>query len=456
MHILHTIYIFETFARGGGGGSSSGGGGGGGEGIAAIGYLVGYYLTKLLKKYVKQSVNLVSAGCMVAITMLLASFMLAGSSILGGYILFLIVLGLWMGWYAQIHDVWAKLSKKIKKTNADLEKAKAADVAWDEQTLHAMVSDVFMRYQYDWTRLDSTNMQTYCTPGFAEKSRLLVQTLRDLNRQNAVMNPRIIKIDTLEITDSDDNTKDSFTVIIEAQADDSLIDLNTSQTIYTDKSSFVEFWSFLRNGNGWLLSGIEQSTADKRQANNAVKSFAEQNNMYYSLDMGWLFLPQNGQVFHYRAFGKSDINNHVIGMYDKLLVQVYTYNSNYNKDSRNFVIGQINVPKTYGNILVRPKKKLTQIFSGYDVNPVSGSQQYTLEWQDFNNMYEFFATDGDRLATFELLNPKFMQMMYDLDDSIVLEVVDNIVYFRARQDTSLQAYDALMSLLKQAYKELKL
>lgn len=455
--MFYYIYIFETFARGGGGGSSSGGGGGGGsEGIAAIGYLVGYYLTKLLKKRIKKNVNLVSAGFMVAISVALIILMLTGSSLLGGYIIFLVLLGLWMGWYSAINDVWAKLSKKIKKTNADLEKARASDAAWDEQTLHAMVSDVFMRYQYDWTRLDAANMQTYCTPGFADKSRLLLQTLRDLNRQNAVMNPNIIKIDTLEITDSADNAKDSFTVIIEAQADDSLLDINTRQTIFADKSSFVEFWSFLRSGNGWLLSGIEQSTADKRQVNNAVKGFAEQNNMYYSLDMGWLFLPQNGQVFHDRAFGKSDINNHVIGMYGKLLVQVYTYNSNYNKDSRNFVIGQINVPKAYGNILVRPKKKLTQIFSGYDVNPVNGSQQYTLEWQDFNKMYEVFATDGDRLAAFELLNPKFMQMMHGLDDSIVLEVVGNIVYFRARQDTSRSTYDKLMSLLQQAYKELKL
>ena len=101
------------------------------------------------------------------------------------------------------------------------------------------------------------------------------------------------------------------------------IDTASNTQLFRDASSFTEYWTFQRNQSSWLLDHIEQSTADKSLADNQLAAFAAANNMYYSLDMGWLFLPRYGQLLGNGKFGKSDVNNHVIGMWDKYLVQFY-------------------------------------------------------------------------------------------------------------------------------------
>ena len=459
--MIQLLPVLDFFARGGGGGSSSGGGGGGGGGgeslFVALGYAVGYYGTHSIKKMLgRERAKTVSAIAMVGVTVLLVAIMIIGSSFIGGYIIVMILIGLWIGWYTQIHDVWAKLSKKIRKTNKELAKARQTDSAWDETALHAMVQTVFLQYQDDWTRQDASRLYEYCTADFAQKTTLLLCALTDLHRQNAVMQPRIIKMDTVDMGDNADNNKDWFTVLIEAQADDRLIDVTANKTIFVDNSNFAEFWTFKRSESRWLLSAIEQSTADNKKTNYIIKDLAAQNGMFYSLDMGWLLIPERGQVFLDRTFGFSDINNHVIGMYNNVLMQIYTYNSRRSKKPQDYVIGQITVPKAYGAILVRPKKRFFTFRTVEQVMPTENSQKYTFEWQEFNKKYEVYATDADRLATFELINPKFMQMMHDIDTTLVLEVVDSIIYFRVRHNASLTVYTQLLNLLKQAHKELKL
>jgi hypothetical protein len=96
------------------------------------------------------------------------------------------------------------------------------------------------------------------------------------------------------------------------------------------------------------------------------------------------------------------------------------------------------------------------------MNPKSkprGFQQYSLEWEDFNKRYDVYASNEDTIATFELLNPKFMAQLYDLCPDASIEVVDNIVYFYepltlGRADTA--QYKKYAELLLQAGKELSL
>ena len=345
----------EVFARGGGGGSS--GGGDASYGIAAIGYFIGFYVTKIIRKIVnEEKAKLFSLVAMGLITVIFILFIMISGSFLATYLIALIIAGLWTGWYTQFHGIWDKLKNKIKKADVDLGKAQQADSSWDETKLHELCRATFMRYQDDWTRLDEAKLSEYITANYALKTSLLMQILRDLNRQNAVMNPEIIKIDTVEVHDNADNNQDSFTVLIEAKANDTLINLSTRETIFSDNNTFTEFWTFNRTGNNWLLDSIDQTTADQNNANQTLVQLATQNSMYYSLDMGWLFLPERGQVFKDGSFGVSDINNHIVGTINNILVQIYTYKAKPGKDgSIDYVIGQINVPKYYGNILVRPK-----------------------------------------------------------------------------------------------------
>lgn len=130
----------------------------------------------------------------------------------------------------------------------------------------------------------------------------------------------------IDLQDSDDNTRDSFVASVTTSAHDQLIDVSTEETLFTDNSSFTEYWTFNRSGNDWLLNGIAQSTADASTVNAQLVSLAATNGYEYSEDMGWLFIPKRGQLFGGAQFGTSDINNHIVGLYqDTLLVQIYTY-----------------------------------------------------------------------------------------------------------------------------------
>ncbi|MCA9335123.1 DUF3137 domain-containing protein, partial [Candidatus Saccharibacteria bacterium] len=83
-----------------------------------------------------------------------------------------------------------------------------------------------------------------------------------------------------------------------------------------------------------------------------------------------------------------------------------------------------------------------------------GYKKYTLEWGDFNNRYNLYATDQDKITSFELLNPSFMAWLYDHAEQVSIEVVDNVVYVHCK--SSLQSnYEVMLDILKRAYDELK-
>nr|MBP7775385.1 DUF3137 domain-containing protein [Candidatus Saccharimonas sp.] len=86
-----------------------------------------------------------------------------------------------------------------------------------------------------------------------------------------------------------------------------------------------------------------------------------------------------------------------------------------------------------------------------------GYTKYEFEWPDFNKRYDVYATDADRLATFELLNPGFMAYLYDTDGNICIEVTDNIIYLYKNQKAATSAdYQLMVTLMQKAYKELQL
>lgn len=238
------------------------------------------------------------------------------------------------------------------------------------------------------------------------------------------------------------------TVLFRASAKDTLIDTPTGSTLYKDSSTFTEYWRLIKNDTGWLVDGIDQSTADVSAQRADMVKFATDNKLFYCLDMGWLFLPSRGKLFGKGKFGVSDINNYVVGKWGSYLVQFYTYKA-YGSSSKPIVISQLAVPKSYGGILIQPKK----LFGN---SAPDGYTKYEFEWPDFNKRYDVYATDADRLATFELLNPGFMAYLYDTDEHVSIEVVDTIIYlYKTGSDQTID-YQTVLTILQKAYKELQL
>ena len=434
----------EYFGRSGGGGSSSSGGG---ESILVLlGYVPMHFIGAFLRKKLPILVASV-IGWIVAV--IYAIFWMSFTSI-GFFVGIAALVGIGAGLYSWFDKI-AKLSKKAK---AKLEIAHQNDSAWDIELLNKQSNDIFLKYQSDWSNNDSEAMKAYMTPRCYYHNQLMILALRQLKRRNNVANPVIKSLDLVDVNDDKDDLKDSFTMLINAKAVDDLLDADTNSLMFRDKRPFKEFWKFVRtDGSKWLLDGIAQTTEDLNMYNNTLAAFAESNKFCYSPDWGWLLLPKRGQLFNGGKFGVSDINNHVIGVYNNILIQLYNYIPNPLRSSTkkdNYIISQVALPKTYGNIVVR--KKRTLAFGG-----IKGLTRVSMEWGEFNKRYEVFASDMERVTSFELLNPSFMVKLQELPFELNIEVVDNIVYlYSNKTQATPQNYELLLQILYQAFKEMRM
>lgn len=445
---MDVVSFLNQFASAGGGGSSSSDGG---EFFGAITYFIMYYIAKLFKKFLPRPAAMVITIIIASIlSILIFIVMIMDPSGFAIYVGISLIGGLWVGWSAQMFGFWERARKRFKKADDDLAKA-----GWNEASLHQLASQLFMRYQYDWSMRDTSHFTEYMTPYYASHATLLVQALREMRRYNIMNEVSIIKMDTSAVFDNTDDSQDYFSVIIEAKARDVLMD-ETQKELSVNPKPFIEEWTFQRSGDTWLLANIRPSTEAPQLLETDMRDFAQQNNLYYSLDMGWLFIPARGELFNNGkwSFGFSDVNNHIIGRWGENLVQMYTYvraRNGQQESNKTYLVGQITVPKEYGGILVERKSGIfKRMFAP------KGYTKYEFEWPEFNDRYQVYATDQSRLATFELLNPGFMAYLYDNFNDISIEVIDNIIYFYAQKTGRRGDYERLLELLTKAHKELRM
>jgi hypothetical protein len=442
-------FLPNLFGRGGGGGSGGGSGGGAGGIFVLLGYVPAHYYGVLLHKKLNNPLGVV---LMVIGTLLYATPWM----FLGGYGIFVGLLALvggpagYFGWFSKVS------AKMRKKASVDIAKAASQDSAWDQQALTKYVTQVFYAYQQDWSTFNIERIKTYTTPRFAYHTHLMLAAIYQRSRTNVVENPKLIETFPVEIHDAVDNSQDSVTFYVNASAHDRLIENIDGQKteLFVDNSAFLENWRFVRNGNAWLLDGIDQYTNNQYLHRPDIEAFAAQNGLYYSPDWGWLLLPRRGQLFSGGKFGKSDINNHAIGMYKNVLIELYAYLPKPLSDSRDksqFIIAQAALPKRYESIIVEAreggvKDKLRRTPSGYNA--------LSLEWPDFNRRYRVFATNVEQVTAFELLHPVYMEKLFALPFKVSIEVVDNVVYLYTKDKNA--NYATMYALLKDAFEEMKL
>lgn len=447
---LITLSLLQNFiqnpvlARGGGGGSGGGGGGSGGGGLALIGYVPAHFSTSYLNRRYSRTVAFWGGSLVALLVTSACTFADIGFGIVVG-------LGAGIGVYSGLHNFVARMLSKVKQSKQVVKYAEAQDPVWQEAAVLQRIRAVFLQFQQDWSRFDLASMQRYTAPAFYEHQRLLLTAMYQMGRKNAVGNPQLTRTVIVEAIDAPNNDNDNFTAVIEASANDILIDTSSSTQLFADSSKFTEFWHFDRQGDEWVLDKITQATEDAFALNTPLENFARSHDMHFSLDMGWLLLPARGLLFGKGKFGKSDINNHVIGEWNGLLVQLYTYAPTPQQGSAEaFLVGQINLPKSYGGIIIKRRNKW-ELFG----RAPRGYQPISFEWPDFNKRYQVYATDMDKVTSFELLNPKFMADLYDRNLSTNIEVVDNIVYFYSKETQTLRLYGDMLDVLNRAYEELK-
>jgi hypothetical protein len=454
--MVQTIFVaLELFARAGGGGSggSSGGGGDGdGDGIVFLA-LVGYVPTHGLGAFLRRKLPSESGAASLlahvitwplSIIWAIACFAMFGSGFFGS----IVALGAIIGAPAGLFNWFSEVLKQSAEVKQRLKRAVANDPMWDEAQLVDFAKQTFMRYQYDWSRQDTESMKQYMTEGYHYHASLFIYTLQLMQRTNTMEDIVIDEAVVMQVHDDQNDANDRVTIGITARAKDTLINTAANAAIFTDNSSFTEYWTFARSGSTWLLADIGQATADMDAYNNELAAFAARNKYCYSVDMGWLFIPERGQLFGQAKFGVSDINNHAVGLYkESLLVQLYTYAAFNGAQPR--VIAQVNVPKTYGNIIVHRKQSS-------NIN-TRGLERIETEWIQFNQQYEVYASNAEQATSFELLNPTYMEQLAALPFAVTIEVVDNVIYlYTDERGTDVATYGIMLDLVHKAFKELRL
>lgn len=452
--MVQTIFVaLELFARAGGGGSGGGGSsGGGGDGIVFLA-LVGYVPTHGLGAFLRRKLPSESGAASLlahvitwplSIIWAIACFAMFGSGFFGS----IVALGAIIGAPAGLFNWFSEVLKQSADVKRRLKRAAANDLMWDETQLVDFAKQTFMRYQYDWSRQDTESMKQYMTEDYHYHASLFIYTLQLMQRTNTVEDIVIDEAVVVQVHDDQNDANDRVTIGITARAKDTLINTAANTAIFTDSNSFTEYWTFARSGSTWLLADIGQATADMAAYNNELAAFAAQNNYCYSVDMGWLFIPERGQLFGQAKFGVSDINNHAVGLYkESLLVQLYTYAA-FN-GARPRVIAQVNVLKTYGNIIVHRKRSSS-------IN-TRGLERIETEWIQFNQQYEVYASNAEQATSFELLNPTYMEQLAALPFAVTIEVVDNVIYlYTDERGTDVATYGIMLDLVHKAFKELRL
>ncbi|MSR89389.1 DUF3137 domain-containing protein [Patescibacteria group bacterium] len=406
----------HLLARGGGGGSSSGGGGGGGG----------------------SSSGTSSSGGYVGGT--------SGSDQNDSYLVWpaLIFFAIFLI-YRYIAKKYVDQSRAVgAKPAGFIDPFSSKDATPEEKKLATAAKEIFMKFQNSWSGSDLKGMKEILSEEYFKKMTLELNILNNYQRQNIMEDT---KISNALIFKQDDYSA-VFAIYFVASAKDRLVDTKAGKDLFVDNSVFSETWHFTKASHGYVLDGIDQSTADASKFDSGIADFAKSNGFYYDPDFGWLMMPTRGAIFGPAGFGQADINNHVVGYYKNVVVEFYSYEPRAGSGIKAMTVAQAILPKRYDDILVTEK-------SWYRFKPKrSGLTKINTEGNAFNKKFAVWAAKPDRATSFELLAPNFMEKIYGLDFEINIEVVDNVLYLYC-PDAKIN-YQEMLSVLSWAFEEMKL
>ena len=322
----------------------------------------------------------------------------------------------------------------------------------EEKEIHRQAEEIFKSYQRDWSDFNTANIKTYTTKHYFTHASLMLELLKNLHRANKVSKLKVKKVYLQKPVNENTVFPIKLDIIYSFAGLDEVITDSGEKLYSAYVPSATETWNFIYDGKNLKLDGIAQPTESAPHLIKSLAGFASQNKLFYSPDWGRYALPSRGLIFGGASMKVADINNHVIGKWGDLLIQLYTYAQYPGQATSSYYIGgQINVPKDYLGVIVKSKATTS------GKKPDKAYEKFEMEWNEFNDRYLVFAHSRDALPAFELLNPKFMEFLYSKNPAYSLEVVDNVIYiFAPIRSVTEKDYEDLLEVLKKAYDELKM
>ena len=322
-----------------------------------------------------------------------------------------------------------------------------------EKWIHEEAKRIFIAYQQDWSDYNLENIKTYTTDRYFEHASLMLDAIDRTGRRNVVRDLVVSRVTLCNKVDDITDIPTNLKLIFNFSGTDTIEDVKTKELINSDSASgVIEYWNFIYDGETLKLDGITQSTESTPHLLYSIANFADENNLFYSPDWGRLALPTSGVIFPgTQILSYADVNNHVVGKWNDCLVQMYTYSATPGVSNEYYIVGQINVKKSYQGVIITSNK-----FSKKIKKP-NGYERFELEWNDFNDRYTVYAASKDALPAFELLNPGFMAKLYEKNLQYNIEVKENAIFIFAKASSAKEEdYKELFNILTEAYKELKI
>lgn len=320
-----------------------------------------------------------------------------------------------------------------------------------EKWIHTEAERIFRKYQEDWSNYNLEGIREYTTDRYYQHACLMLEAIDKMNRRNVVSDLSVAKVYLFTQVNDEYDLPMKVQVMFSFGGTDGIMDTKSNHIIHSDKARGVtEYWDFVYNGKALLLDGITQSTESTPHLVDSIAEFAKEKQLFYSPDWGRLALPTEGLIFNGWGLTSADVNNHVVGRWGDCLIQMYTYSLTPTNPLSYYLVGQINVPKSYEGVIIEAKKAKLRM-----AKPET-YEAFKMEWEDFNRHYKVYAASKDALPAFELLNPAFMERLYERDLPYNLEVKGNTICIFAKvRNAKKENYAEMLEVLTEAYKELK-
>jgi predicted lipid-binding transport protein (Tim44 family) len=177
---------------------------------------------------------------------------------------------------------WYK-NKRIRDKNAQaeqlLEKLAKTDPAWEESRVLAAAAKIFLAVQKAWCDQDLPGLRDLLEDDVYAIWEKQVTDLQAKGWTNKMDRLTVRAMRVVEVQNFKERDKDTFTVCVDAAAEDYSVDRSgvvvESNSKDDDKRNakkksfedFREFWSYRRHGDGWKLMRLDEDGEWSRTVN---------------------------------------------------------------------------------------------------------------------------------------------------------------------------------------------
>ena len=220
-----------------------------------------------------------SGGPAEVLPMLLGSVLFLASSLVavGVFVVLIVVLSRHRRKAENLDFVYApgQVSPKADKTHKLLEFLARQDPAMQPEKLEAVTRATFLKLQECWQAREYGPMQPLLMRDLYLNHCNQLASLKRNHEINMIADLKVARVEIVNLLYTNKPDQREFTALITASAKDYYLDDRTQKFLRGDAAAaeFQEFWTLQRQGDAWLLRGIEQA-----RESDALKqdNFAEQ------------------------------------------------------------------------------------------------------------------------------------------------------------------------------------